>query len=120
VTDVSITMVITLAVVGVLLYVIGRAFANVFGGRGKMSTAGAAICPACGSRGEARTRTKGSVLIEIVLWLCLIIPGLIYSLWRISSREKVCPACGAAGMIPVNTPRGQQLLTQFARSSSPP
>jgi proteolipid membrane potential modulator/LITAF-like zinc ribbon protein len=70
------------------------------------------ICPACGTRTEPTTRTPGSIWIEIVLWLCFIIPGLIYSLWRLTSKEKVCPACGATGMIPVSTPRGQQLVDQ--------
>lgn len=68
------------------------------------------ICPTCGTTGQPRIETKGSIAIEIILWLCFVIPGLIYSIWRLSSKYPACPACGAAGMIGVNTPRGQKLI----------
>lgn len=50
-------------------------------------------CPNCSFEGEAKTKTPGSFLIELVLWLCFLIPGLIYSIWRLSARGKVCPRC---------------------------
>lgn len=40
-------------------------------------------------------------------------PGLIYSIWRLSSRAQECPSCGATPMIPAYSPRGNQLVTQF-------
>ncbi len=73
----------------------------------------ALICPNCGYLGDAKTITKGSLLLEIVLWLCMILPGLIYSIWRRTSRPSVCPSCGATQMIPSHSPRGKQLKTQF-------
>jgi hypothetical protein len=42
------------------------------------------------------------------------IPGLIYSIWRLTTRQKVCPSCGNAGMIPIATPGSQQLAERFA------
>lgn len=75
---------------------------------------GRMICPACGTQGDAVDITRGSIGIEIVLWLLFIVPGLIYSLWRLSTRTPGCPTCGQPGMIPVNTPRGQQLLKNNA------
>lgn len=104
-------LVLPAVVVLVIGYIIYRAFANIFGGRGKVATSGGFVCPSCGTRGEPKRCTKGSTLIEIILWLCLIVPGVIYSLWRVTSRESVCPACGST-MIPVNTPRGRQLTSQ--------
>lgn len=92
-----------------IVYLVWRALQGLFGGHGKVSAKGRQICPNCGTRGEPKTRTKGSTLLEVFLWLMLIVPGLIYSLWRITSRERVCPACGSP-MIPVDTPRGQQLI----------
>jgi len=91
-------------------YIIFQAFRGTFGGRGKVSDDGKYICPHCGTRGTPRTQTRGSILIEIVLWLCFIIPGLIYSLWRITTRQPVCPGCGERGMIPVSTPAGKRLI----------
>src|ERR1022692_2329714 len=85
------------------------------GGRGSVSPTGRYICPGCGTRGSPATKTKGSIFIEIILWLCLLIPGLIYSIWRMTTRYKVCPSCSNAGMIPIVSPRGQQLAEKFAR-----
>ena len=72
------------------------------------------ICPNCGAQGKPRTHTKGSIWIEIILWLCLIVPGVIYSLWRLTTRAKVCRACGASDLVPVNTPRGRELVARYA------
>ena len=69
-------------------------------------------CQNCGVTGKPKTQTKGSFLIEVFLWLCLIIPGWIYSLWRLTSREKVCPSCGAPNMIPVDSPKTRAALAQ--------
>lgn len=67
-------------------------------------------CDNCGSIGKPKTRTKGSFLIEVFMWLLLIVPGIIYSLWRLTSREKVCPACGAPNMIPTTSPKAAAAL----------
>lgn len=64
-------------------------------------------CKDCGTEAVPATRTRGSIWIEIVLWLCFIVPGVIYSLWRISTRRKVCSACGSEALIPVNSPAAQ-------------
>ena len=78
---------------------------------------GKMICPACGSQGWPVSKIKGNVGIEIVLWLCLIVPGLIYSVWRMTSRYDACASCQQAGMIPLNSPKGKQLAAQFATPS---
>lgn len=67
------------------------------------------ICSNCGYLGRSKSFTKGSILLELVLWLCLILPGFIYSLWRLSSRYKACPMCKAPNMLPLNSPRGREL-----------
>jgi hypothetical protein len=85
-------------------------YQTVAGGRGEISSAGNMVCPHCGTRGESKTITQGSTLIELVLWLCFIIPGAIYSLWRLTSRKQGCPSCGQTGMIPVETPNGKRIL----------
>src|SRR5664279_3851097 len=97
----------------IVAIVVGLLIVLMRGGKGRVSATGGEICPACGVRGEPATRTRGSIWIEIILWLCLIVPGLIYSIWRLTTRQKVCPSCGNAGMIPVVSPRGQQLVQQF-------
>jgi|SRR5581483_1170825 len=68
------------------------------------------ICTMCGQIGRPVSRVKGSFLVELILWLLFIIPGLVYSLWRLTSRYQACPRCGQPAMIPLNTPEGQRRL----------
>jgi len=70
------------------------------------------VCTNCGFKGKPKLMTKGSILIEIVLWLFFIVPGLIYSIWRHTSRFKGCPKCEAINMIPVDSPVAQRLLNE--------
>lgn len=74
------------------------------------------ICSTCGHIGSSKTAVKGSILIEVVLWLCFIIPGIIYSLWRSSSRHKTCPTCGATTLIPLDSPIGLKLLAEQGKT----
>lgn len=73
----------------------------------------ALICPACGAQGPVKTETPGSFLLELLLWLFFLLPGLVYSIWRLAARKKVCASCGAAGLIPADSPRGRQLRREL-------
>lgn len=70
------------------------------------------ICTNCGKQGKPKVITKGHILIEIILWCCFLVPGLIYSIWRHASRTKCCPGCGAPNMIPVDSPIAQSILSK--------
>ena len=67
------------------------------------------FCIRCHYRGTPKMKMKGSWAIELILWICFIIPGLIYSTWRGSSRTQACPECGAMEMIPETSPRAMQV-----------
>jgi DNA-directed RNA polymerase subunit RPC12/RpoP len=45
-----------------------------------------------------------------MLWLCYLLPGLIYSVWRQSTRYSACPECGVRNMIPVDSPAGRRIV----------
>lgn len=85
--------------------------------RGLGSATGGMICPNCGTQSDPEDVTRGSLGIEIVLWLCFLIPGLIYTIWRHSSKYEACPACHQPGMIPADSPRGKQLAASFSNSA---
>lgn len=70
------------------------------------------VCPECGTVSKPQSKTKGNMAIEIILWLTFIIPGLIYSIWRLTSQYKACPGCGSDHMIPIDTPTGKKLYEQ--------
>lgn len=70
------------------------------------------ICTTCAHRGYPITVTKGRTIIEIILWLCFLLPGLAYSLWRISTRREACPSCGNSSMIPETSPIGKKICQE--------
>ena len=63
-----------------------------------------AHCMTCGSDGKPVSTTKGSLAIELMLWLCFIIPGILYSLWRLTTRSPACSFCKATTLIPMDSP----------------
>lgn len=70
------------------------------------------ICSNCGSIGRPKKVIVGSPVIEIMLWLCFLIPGILYSAWRGSAGPRVCRRCGAPNMVPLNSPMGKQITRQ--------
>lgn len=64
-------------------------------------------CPNCGTIDHPMTITRGSFWVEVMLWLFFLVPGLIYSVWRLSTRYDGCPACGYRDIIPPDSPRAQ-------------
>lgn len=71
------------------------------------------VCTRCGQVGEPTSATPGSFGIELLLWLCFLIPGLIYSLWRINRRRDVCALCASPDLIPADSPRGRQAVNEL-------
>ena len=66
-------------------------------------------CPNCGFVGKPKRYTKGSLGWEIVLWVLGILPGLFYSVWRISTRYEGCPKCQYPYIVPEDSPEGQEI-----------
>lgn len=58
-------------------------------------------------------RLPGSGWIELILWLCYLVPGLIYSIWRRSEGAIICPYCKTPTMVPVHSPAGQAILSRM-------
>lgn len=76
---------------------------------------GDAVCVSCGAVGRPVSVTQGSFLIEVALWLFFLLPGLIYSIWRLTSKRSVCRVCRTGGhMIPVASPRGREMVAMEA------
>ena len=62
------------------------------------------FCSTCGHEGPTKLKTKGTIWIEIVLWLCFIVPGIVYSLWRMTTKQKVCTQCGFTALLHTQSP----------------
>ena len=67
------------------------------------------ICRKCGYIGPRELNKKGKLSTEIILWLLLILPGLIYSIWRRTGRYFVCKECGTHHIVPLNSPLGKEV-----------
>ena len=67
-------------------------------------------CLACYNIGEQKSIMPGSVLIELALWLCFLLPGLIYSVWRLTAKHKACGSCGSKELVPVDSPRAKAAM----------
>lgn len=75
------------------------------------------VCMACESVTTARTQVRGSILLEVVLWCMGLVPGLIYSIWRLTTKAKVCRQCGGGPLVPLDSPAGRRVVAQSAGSS---
>lgn len=71
------------------------------------------VCRDCGHIGPPVTFTPGSFAIEIVLWLFMILPGLIYTLWRVTSRHVGCSSCTSKNLVPLHSPGGRKIAEEM-------
>jgi len=76
------------------------------------------FCANCGYGGNPIKVVKGSFFIELILWIFFLIPGLIYSIWRLTTKALVCPKCKTPNMVPLSTPKGQLLLEESRQHSN--
>lgn len=67
-------------------------------------------CTICRYTGKTQHVVKGNLVIEIVLWLMFLIPGVIYSIWRSFSSYDGCPVCKNKNVIPLESTMGQLIL----------
>ena len=70
------------------------------------------VCTKCGSVDKTKSFTPGSILLEIVAWCLLIVPGVLYSFWRLSARKRVCAVCGSAELVPADSPVGRRIHSE--------
>lgn len=75
------------------------------------------VCTSCGSQVRPKSITPGKFWMELLLWIAGLLPGLIYSIWRITSRYQGCPVCRGRAVIPINTPVGQNVVKSFQAPS---
>lgn len=67
------------------------------------------LCATCLTVGSPKTVARGSFWIEVVLWLCFLVPGLLYSIWRLTTKHKACAACGGTQLVPLDSPMAGRL-----------
>ena len=76
------------------------------------------LCMTCDYLGEPKAIAKGTMGVELIRWLCFVISGLIYSVWRLSSRHECCPSRSQTGLIPRMSPMAQKFLARIFQRNS--
>jgi len=71
------------------------------------------VCMRCKAVDRVTTITRGSPALELALWL-LVVPGVIYSIWRLRGRVKVCALCGSYDVLPDDAPLVLQTFPNLA------
>ena len=67
------------------------------------------VCKRCEELVGTKRVTPGSVWVELLLFLCFIVPGLLYSGWRLAKRHDACRECGSAELVPANSAAGKRI-----------
>lgn len=73
------------------------------------------LCTNCGFVGYSKRITKGSFIMEVVLWMLFLVPGIFYTVWRVASRYEACPKCAAGNMIPTDSPVALKMVQEQRR-----
>ena len=68
------------------------------------------FCTDCHALAVPEQHTPGDGTIEVILWLWLIVPGLIYSIWRHSAAHSRCARCKSRNVIPEDSPRARSII----------
>jgi hypothetical protein len=67
-------------------------------------------CLDCGAVALSKQCKPGSTGVEVALWVLLIVPGLAYSIWRMTSRYEGCSQCGSRRIVPAGENMAQTAL----------
>lgn len=84
---------------------------------GKPRTFPNMACSHCGIVAPPLDALRGSTGIEFLLYFLMVLPGLIYSIWRYGGDRAHCPGCGQGGLVPLASPRGRELSAAAQRSN---
>lgn len=67
------------------------------------------ICTNCGHQGRPKRKTRAGMMLEILLWIFFVVPGLVFTIWRQANRYR-CPRCETPNMIPTNSLKAAMLM----------
>ena len=70
------------------------------------------VCSKCGEVGLALRVKNGNIIMEVLLWLLFLLPGIIYTTWRNATSYLACSSCGSRDIIPARSPKGKALIAQ--------
>ncbi len=73
-----------------------------------------AVCTRCEEIGHVVVRKPGSDAVQVALILLMLVPGIVYYVWRNKETKQVCGACGSDQVVAARTRVGRKIVeTQF-------
>lgn len=66
------------------------------------------VCEQCGAIRTPKLITPGSGFIAILLCFFGCLPGIIYTVWQLTSQKKACPECDSTRVYALDSPRGSR------------
>jgi hypothetical protein len=57
------------------------------------------FCVRCRQTDVPDLRIAGSDRAELAAWCCLLLPGLLYCVWRHANRRRICAHCGSSEIL---------------------
>ena len=75
------------------------------------------VCMECSCQRDPIWVKRGWLIVEIVMWLLYVLPGVIYSIWRRVRKQQVCPNCLNPTMVLTTSSRvmkARQLMSTVA------
>jgi hypothetical protein len=70
------------------------------------------LCKTCGAIEKPARVVPGSLILEIILWICFLLPGMLYTGYRISKKYWACLNCGSREIIPLDSPLAAQFIKE--------
>ena len=67
-------------------------------------------CLTCGEAAVPEQALRGNFFITFLLIWLMIIPALVYSIWRRTGPYDRCAVCGKATVIPLSSPMAQKAM----------
>lgn len=73
-----------------------------------------AVCTRCEEVGHVVVQKPGSNAVQVALILLMLVPGIVYYVWRNRETKQVCGACGSDQIVAAKTQVGRKIVeTQF-------
>lgn len=68
------------------------------------------LCLECGCQREPVMANRGMLIIELLMWLLYILPGVIYSIWRRVRKQEICPNCRTPSVVLTASSRAMKMM----------
>lgn len=70
------------------------------------------VCRQCESVGTPEKEMPGNLAFGCALFFFFVVPGILYSIWRLTNKTNVCQFCGSEDLVPKHSPAGERIIEE--------